>query len=125
MPGMDGTGPMGMGPMTGGGRGLCNPLWAGYWGGVNPWFRYRGYPSWPGYGYGPYPWGGARLWQAGWPQPWAAPGYIPGGPAYGPPPEQELDFLRNQASVLQQQMDQIAERIGEIEKEEEPKKKKK
>jgi len=25
MPGFDGTGPMGMGPMTGGGRGLCNP----------------------------------------------------------------------------------------------------
>ncbi|MBN2122773.1 MAG: DUF5320 domain-containing protein [Deltaproteobacteria bacterium] len=116
---------MGMGPMTGGGRGLCNPLGAGYWIGVNPWFRYRGYPSWPGYGYGPYPRGGARLWQAGWPQPWVAPGYIPGGPTYGAPPEQELDFLRNQASVLQQQMDQIVERIGEIEKKEEPKKKKK
>jgi hypothetical protein len=25
MPGFDGTGPQGMGPMTGGGRGLCNP----------------------------------------------------------------------------------------------------
>lgn len=25
MPGFDGTGPRGMGPMTGGGRGLCNP----------------------------------------------------------------------------------------------------
>ena len=25
MPGFDGTGPMGMGPMTGGGRGFCNP----------------------------------------------------------------------------------------------------
>ena len=25
MPAMDGTGPMGMGPMTGGGRGWCNP----------------------------------------------------------------------------------------------------
>jgi hypothetical protein len=29
MPGMDGTGPWGMGPMTGGGRGRCNPLWSG------------------------------------------------------------------------------------------------
>lgn len=56
MPGMDGTGPMGMGPMTGGGRGLCNPLWAGYWGAMNPWLRYGGYSPWPGYGYGPYPW---------------------------------------------------------------------
>jgi hypothetical protein len=26
MPGFDGTGPMGMGPMTGGGRGFCNPF---------------------------------------------------------------------------------------------------
>jgi hypothetical protein len=25
MPGRDGTGPLGLGPMTGGGRGLCNP----------------------------------------------------------------------------------------------------
>ena len=25
MPGFDGTGPMGLGPMTGGGRGFCNP----------------------------------------------------------------------------------------------------
>ena len=29
MPGMDGTGPMGLGPMTGGGRGWCNPYFAG------------------------------------------------------------------------------------------------
>lgn len=29
MPGFDGTGPEGMGPMTGGGRGWCNPA-AGY-----------------------------------------------------------------------------------------------
>lgn len=30
MPGFDGTGPAGMGPMTGGGRGLCNPYGARY-----------------------------------------------------------------------------------------------
>ena len=29
MPGMDGTGPMGLGPMTGGGRGWCNPYFVG------------------------------------------------------------------------------------------------
>ena len=123
MPGMDGTGPMGMGPMTGGGRGFCNPMWAGYWGGVTPRFRHRGYPFWPGSGYGPYPWGGSSFWQSGWPQPWAAFGYTPAGPAYGASPEQELDFLKNQASVLQQQMDQVLKRISEIEKEEKPKKK--
>ena len=30
MPGFDGTGPAGMGPMTGGARGPCNPMVAGY-----------------------------------------------------------------------------------------------
>jgi hypothetical protein len=33
MPGLDGTGPAGMGPMTGGARGWCNPygpLYGGY-----------------------------------------------------------------------------------------------
>lgn len=28
MPGFDGTGPRGLGPMTGGGRGFCNPNFA-------------------------------------------------------------------------------------------------
>jgi hypothetical protein len=30
MPRFDGTGPAGMGPMTGGGRGWCNPYYAPY-----------------------------------------------------------------------------------------------
>ncbi len=30
MPGFNGTGPAGMGPMSGGGRGLCNPSQASY-----------------------------------------------------------------------------------------------
>jgi hypothetical protein len=29
MPAFDGTGPMGLGPMTGGGRGWCHPYYAG------------------------------------------------------------------------------------------------
>ena len=29
MPGFDGTGPRGIGPMTGGGRGFCNPYEVG------------------------------------------------------------------------------------------------
>ena len=124
MPGMDGTGPMGMGPMTGGGRGLCNPQWSGYWGGVNPWFRYRGYSQGPGYAYAPYPWGTVAPWQSGWAQPGqVGPTYGPTGPGYGASPGQELDFLKNQATMLQQQMDQILTRIGEIEKEEKPKEK--
>jgi hypothetical protein len=46
MPGFDGTGPMGMGPMTGGGRGYCNPAGAGA---LPPRTYYRG-----GYPYGGY-----------------------------------------------------------------------
>jgi hypothetical protein len=30
MPGFDGTGPMGMGPMTGGGKGFCTMPYRGY-----------------------------------------------------------------------------------------------
>jgi hypothetical protein len=41
MPGFDGTGPRGMGPMTGGGRGFCNPYNTAYGMG----FGYR-----PGFG---------------------------------------------------------------------------
>ena len=123
MPGLDGTGPMGMGPMTGGGRGFCNPAWTGSWGGVNPWPGYRGYASWPGYGYGPHPWGRGRYWPPVWSQPFAAPWYTPPGTTYGTSPEMELDFLTNQASMLQQQMDQIQKRIEELEKQEKVKKK--
>ncbi|MGQ9733283.1 MAG: DUF5320 domain-containing protein [Candidatus Zipacnadales bacterium] len=49
MPGFDGTGPMGLGPMTGGGRGFCVlplgappvPLTFGY---TAPWFGAMRYP---------------------------------------------------------------------------------
>jgi hypothetical protein len=57
MPGFDGTGPAGMGPMTGGARGPCNPYNAPYAGyspyrpryavPPNPNYPYRfGRPSW-------------------------------------------------------------------------------
>ncbi len=42
MPGFNGTGPMGMGPMTGGGRGFCNPYGRAYAG-------YGAYPMAGGY----------------------------------------------------------------------------
>lgn len=48
MPGFDGTGPRGIGPMTGGGRGLCAmPL-------PRTWPRYVGRAAYPTYGV---PWG--------------------------------------------------------------------
>lgn len=53
MPGFDGTGPRGMGPMTGGGRGWCNP----YYGWGSPPFM-GAYPYGTPYGYTP-PYGGS------------------------------------------------------------------
>ena len=54
MPGFNGTGPRGMGPMTGGGRGFCNPgrgirqPFGGY--GMRPRGRgYARYGAWPVY----------------------------------------------------------------------------
>jgi hypothetical protein len=83
MPGFDGTGPMGMGPMTGGGRGFCNPYGPLRGGGFMPpayWPRPTAPPfgaAYPplagyaapmyGYGFGPQSWptfmgGMARFW---------------------------------------------------------------
>jgi hypothetical protein len=57
MPGFDRTGPMGQGPMTGGGRGVCNPAnTAGA--GAYP------YPARPTYGAGRPRWG-LRLGRGG------------------------------------------------------------
>ncbi|MBW2123116.1 MAG: DUF5320 family protein, partial [Deltaproteobacteria bacterium] len=82
------------------------------WGGLPPGAAYLMTGQWPNPQM-------AAAWQAGWAQPsqWD-PGYAPPGPGYGMPPEQELEFLKNQASMLEQQMDQISKRIEEIEKEE-------
>ena len=74
MPGMDGTGPRGLGPMTGGGRGWCNPYFAGARspsGVGNPYYMPYGGGSSYGYGGGsPYGYG---------------MGYAP-YPSYGRPP---------------------------------------
>jgi hypothetical protein len=119
MPAGDGTGPMGMGPMTGRGAGYCAGFGApGY---ANP-VRGRGF------GMG---WGRGRGWRnmyyaTGLPG-WARSGY---GPAWGPPPaaaygpytappmpEQEVEFLKTQAEWLKGQLDAISQRIAELEQE--------
>jgi len=94
MPGFDGTGPRGMGPMTGGGRGFCSP-----WG-IGAALAVYGTP--PGVGYG-YPYYGAAP---------AVPGTVP----FAPPMtrEQELDFLKNQAQALRGQLEQIEARIQQL-----------
>ena len=73
MPGFDGTGPAGMGPMTGGARGPCNsnnPMYAGY-GPYRPPYPapmrqyHPGYA--PLYGFGRPRWGLRRgFWGRGW-----------------------------------------------------------
>lgn len=69
MPGFDRTGPGGMGPMTGGGRGWCNPYGSPYTS-YGP-YPYRpqytpvaGWPAW-GYGLGRPRWGLRGFWGQG------------------------------------------------------------
>jgi len=110
MPGGDGTGPLGLGPMTGRAAGLC----AGYPvpGYMNPV---------PGRGFGGRGRGFGRGlgWGRGWGmRPWASPVY--GAAPYGwpqPTPEQEADALKGQAEFLQGQLDAIQKRLDELAKE--------
>lgn len=136
MPGFDGTGPMGMGSMTGGGRGYCatpvnssgQPVRrpAGFYG--------RGYGARGGFGRG----GGRgrRNWYyatglPGWQRasmglPAFGGGVNPAGYPYGPEisPQQEAAILKGQADVLRKQLEEIQGRIealGKIQAEEEKK----
>ena len=125
MPRGDGTGPMGMGPMTGRAAGYCagypapgfmNPGPGGGFGGMG-----RGWGRGRGRGRG---WG----WQAGYGA--AAYGPYPGAPyapAYGPyaatpyapaaPPEAELDALKTQADYFTKALEEIRQRIDELQAE--------
>ncbi len=110
MPGGDGTGPMGMGPMTGRAAGYCagyampgyaNPMGGrgrGFWGaGRGRGGRGRGF----GFGAGRFGWAPVGA----------------GYPAYGPmapTPEQELEGLRQQASYFQDTLADIQKRIDEL-----------
>ncbi|MBN2569343.1 MAG: DUF5320 domain-containing protein [Deltaproteobacteria bacterium] len=103
MPGGNGTGPAGMGPMTGRAAGYC----AGY--------NMPGYANAvPGRGFGGRGGRGGRWGQQGvWNQ---APYYQ--APAYGTAPYspgQELDALKAQAQYLQNSLEGISRRIKELE----------
>ncbi len=113
MPGFDRTGPRGMGPMTGGARGLCNPRGArtGYPGYG---FGFRGTAAaWPYVGRGR---GGlARCWYPGASGRGSAYAVTP--PAtYQPAPEAELDYLKEQSKVMKRDIAEIERRIQELEK---------
>ncbi|MFW6279417.1 MAG: DUF5320 domain-containing protein [Planctomycetota bacterium] len=140
MPGGDGTGPAGMGPMTGRAAGYCagygvpgymNPIpGGGYWGagrgfgggrgrrgGWRNWYRATGMPGWARAQAGLPAWGGQVGVPVAYPA-YGAPysGGYNGQLAYGPPtPEQEVDMLQNQAEYLEQMVENINQRIEELE----------
>ncbi len=114
MPRGDGTGPMGMGPMTGRAAGYC----AGYPvpGFMNP-YGGRGYWAWGR--------GGGRGWRnwfyatglTGWQRAamgWPAFGAVPPVAPTSAGTEQELAFLKAQAQRLQDALKGINRRIDEL-----------
>ncbi len=114
MPGFDGTGPRGMGPITGGGRGFCAvPLPA-----AGP--AYMGRTAYPPYGV---PWGTPYYGRGrgGLPRRWY-PGaamvspYPPAQPIYAPKmtPEGEIDWLKSQAEAIRTELNQTEARIHDL-----------
>jgi hypothetical protein len=92
MPGFDGTGPMGMGPMTGGGRGFCAvPL----------------RPALPAYA------------GMGFHMPYVATPRMPyyGVPSFAPEiaREEEFGYLKGLAESMREYLKEIEERIQQIE----------
>ena len=120
MPRGDGTGPAGMGPMTGRAAGYCagypvpgfmNPVGGRGYGGRGRGFRGGGFGrgrgfGWAGAGYGYPAWGGAVA------SPYA-PYAAPLGPAMAP--EQEITGLKQEAEYLQNALGDINKRIEELE----------
>lgn len=121
MPGGDGTGPRGMGPMTGRAAGIC----AGYGApGYANRFGGRGYRGWSrGGGWGRRNWyyatglpGWARA-AGGWPAWGGAAGPHAAGVPFAPglPAGQELDALKDQSKYLEDALGGINKRIEELE----------
>ena len=116
MPGGDGTGPGGMGPMTGRAAGICagyaTPGYANRIGGRGMgmgWGRGRGFGRGLGWGraeYGLPAYGGAV-------NPYAYGGGVPFTPTVAP--RQELDSLKGQSEYLEDALDGIKKRIEELE----------
>lgn len=115
MPGGDGTGPLGLGPMTGRRAGFC----AGYSvpGYANPGFG-RGFGYGRGFGRGR---GWGRGFGRGFGFGWAGYPYAYGNPymaaAYPAnfTPKQEADMLREEAKAMQEEIDAINQRVKDLE----------
>jgi len=132
MPWGDGTGPAGLGPMTGRAAGYCagygvpgymNPIGGrgyGGWGrgggfGRRNWYYATGMPGWARAGAGLPAWGGGVPYVPAY-------GGVPYAPAYGGAPfvpqvpaEQEMTALKGQAEYLEDVLDGIKKRIEEFE----------
>ena len=129
MPRGDGTGPLGMGPMTGRAAGFC----AGYPvpGSMNP-IPGRGFGMGFGRGLGFWGRGGGRGWRnwfyatglpgwqraaMGWPA-WGMGGMPPYPPTATPPSrEQQLEALKRQAESFESVLSELRQRIEELESE--------
>jgi hypothetical protein len=110
MPGGDGTGPMGMGPMTGRAAGYC----AGYpTPGYTSGFGGRGFWGW-GRGRG----GGGGRGRRNWFYATGLPFWARAAGAFfgAPSAEQERDILRQQSQQLQESLNAINRRIEDLEK---------
>jgi len=135
MPAGDGTGPAGMGPMTGRAAGYCagysvpgymNSIpgagWGGFsygrgWGKGRGWgrgFGWRGgfYPAYgyPGYGYSGYSYGNPSYGVPYYGKPYSGFPYVPEMTS-----QQEAEKLKEQAKAMQEDISFINERIKELE----------
>jgi hypothetical protein len=106
MPGLNKTGPRGIGPMTGGGRGLCNSLGANLVNRGNGFGFSGSSPSLPYIGRG----------RGGLPRCWF-PGLTGGTSASNITREQELEMLKNQSQTMKEQLEQLENRMKELAKE--------
>ncbi len=118
MPRGDGTGPMGMGPMTGRGAGYCAGF--GVPGYMNP-TPAVGFGIGYGRGRGFFCRGGGRGWRnmyyaTGLPG-WMRAGAYPSPYFQAPDPEMEKQALKRQADMIKAELEQIGKRLEELEKE--------
>jgi hypothetical protein len=109
MPGFDGSGPLGEGPMTGGGFGYCGS-------GRRPRYALRGRPVYGRFGAGRGPGFGRGRWFGRG----AGPGYWSSWRSYGQPlvldPKAELAELQQEANDLRAYLKELEARIAELEK---------
>ncbi|MEW6187044.1 MAG: DUF5320 domain-containing protein [Thermodesulfobacteriota bacterium] len=106
MPGFDRTGPLGMGPRSGGGRGFCGPGVNRYSAGIGWFGRGRGLGrGLMGMGLG---WGGFFAGPRSWRR-----GFFPG---YNPTTDEEASVLKGKAASLKEMLGSIEQRLRELEK---------